>query len=587
MFVFSLKAQLIFKTIVPQTPVVAGESFQVQYIIEDADKVNNFSPPLFKGFQMVAGPNSYSGSMMTNNQVKQLTNTVYTLLPITPGRFIISGAVVNVNGKNLRSNDVVVEVISKEEAAKRFKTDAATTNSAYFLQPGEDAYEKIRKNLFLKVVVDKKKCFVGEPVVAVFKLYSRLESKSDILKNPGFYGFTVYDMVNLSDKESSPEFVNGKQFDVHTIRKVQLYPLQEGDYSIDAMEVKNTVEFSHSAVNKKTEQEIVEGILGNNTVSAPNDGTEVFESTISTKPVEIKVKPVPLKNKPVAYNGASGNFFINAVIKQDTLARNEEGVLVITVSGSGNFTQLAAPVIRWPEGIEGFEPVVKDSLNKMLSPLSGSRVFRYAFTGNKPGNYKILPVTFSFFDPAKGIYKSDSTNPLQFVITNETVKSSSPIINEIPKKVNHVNNFSWLLVIGLGILVCFSFAFFIFRQRMKKPAVIEYEKPVAENLSIKEMLVPVYTLQEAGDKDFYSALNEIIWKYFQSKFHLAGSDMNKDSLKRKLEEKQVNREHIGKVLDILQQCETGMFTNVLLIVDKTELLNRTKYALEQINSSLL
>src|SRR6185436_11937916 len=128
---FSLKAQIVFKTVVPQLPVVAGESFQVQYIIEDAGKISNFYPPDFKSFRMVAGPNTYTGTMMTYNRAKQLTNTVYTLSAIYPGRFIISGAVVNVNGKTFRSNDVVVEVISKKEAAKRFGKATAIANSEY------------------------------------------------------------------------------------------------------------------------------------------------------------------------------------------------------------------------------------------------------------------------------------------------------------------------------------------------------------------------------------------------------------------------------------------------------------------------
>ena len=45
------------------------------------------------------------------------------------------------------------------------------------------------------------------------------------------------------------------------VRKVQLYPLQPGIFNIDAMEVQNKVEFSKSAVSKKTEQEIVEGVF--------------------------------------------------------------------------------------------------------------------------------------------------------------------------------------------------------------------------------------------------------------------------------------------------------------------------------------
>ena len=73
----------------------------------------------------------------------------------------------------------------------------------------------MQQNLFMKVLVDKRVCFVGEPVTATFKLYSRLESKSDIVKNPGFYGFTVQDMINLDDKLTAVENINGKNFDVH------------------------------------------------------------------------------------------------------------------------------------------------------------------------------------------------------------------------------------------------------------------------------------------------------------------------------------------------------------------------------------
>jgi hypothetical protein len=114
------------------------------------------------------------------------------------------------------------------------------------------------------LVVDRTTCFAGEPVQAIFKLYSRLESNSDIVKNPGFYGFAVYDIINLNDHISATETIDGRPFDVHTVRRVQLYPLQAGIFTIDAMEVTNKCEFSKSAVYKKAEQEIKEGVFENN-----------------------------------------------------------------------------------------------------------------------------------------------------------------------------------------------------------------------------------------------------------------------------------------------------------------------------------
>src|SRR5687768_17364044 len=235
-----VNAQPAFKTIIPQHPVVTGESFQVQYIIEDDAELSQIRIPAFPGFRIVSGPNVYYGSVSTIHGVKLVRNTVYTLAAMKPGKFRIPPAIIHGPEGELRSNEVMIEVISKDEALKNFNKDGR--NSGYLLKPGEDAYKKIQQNLFVKVMVDKQTCYVGEPVLATFKLYSRLESRSDIVKNPGFYGFTVYDMINLSDKLVVTEDVNGKIFDVHTIRKVQLYALQAGEYTIDPMMVKNKVE---------------------------------------------------------------------------------------------------------------------------------------------------------------------------------------------------------------------------------------------------------------------------------------------------------------------------------------------------------
>ena len=58
-YFFHATAQVNFKAIVPQHPIAAGESFQVQYIIENAEKVSDFSPPPFHRFRVVSGPHMY------------------------------------------------------------------------------------------------------------------------------------------------------------------------------------------------------------------------------------------------------------------------------------------------------------------------------------------------------------------------------------------------------------------------------------------------------------------------------------------------------------------------------------------------
>ncbi len=560
------KAQIVFKTEVPQLPVIAGESFRVQYVLEGIETDDDLTPPLFTGFRLVNGPDIYH-----TNRSKFFKNVVYTLVATKPGKFIIHGATAIVNGRLITSNNAVIEVIPgavKDENA-----------SAYFLQPGEDPYEKMQKNLFMKVMVNKRTCYVGEPVVATFKLYSRLQSKSDIVKNPGFYGFSVQDIISLDDNVSSTETVNGKIFDVHTVRSVQLYPLQEGLFTIDAMEVMNKVEFSKSAVNKKPEQEVVEGFFENKEQSSTPGNTIMYENSISTEKIAIHVKPHPAKNKPTDFTGATGRFSIRAVVEKNGLAKNEEGDLIIIIEGKGNFTQLSAPVIQWPDGMEGFDAAMKDSLDKTNTPLRGTRTFRFPFVAAKAGTYIIPAVSLVFFDIDSNNYKAVSTSPVEIKIS-EQESGISPAIAQ--KKNSIENSYAPLWWAGAGLLLLLVAATRWFSKKRKAAAQAMTRDENKISPTIDGLLKPAYNAMEKNDSQFYILLQKAIWDHLCFTLNLYGSNVNKSGLRQALEAKGLAEDQSKNILDILQECEAAAFTKAEFIYDKQELLIRTKRALEQI-----
>ena len=581
----TVKAQKAFRSIVPLEPVVMGEAFQVQYIIDDGINAANFYAPAFSGFRVIAGPNIYIGSATQSSNFRRSKNFVFTLLPLSTGKLIIPGATINIDDRQIKSNNTFIEVISKEAAVSRFNKGQGG-GSAYFLRPGENVQEKIRQNLFLKIMVDKRSCFVGEPVLAIFKLYSRLESKSDIVKNPGFYGFTVHDMVNLADKQVGTEKVNEKVYDVHTIRKVELYPLQAGVFTIDAMEVKNKIEFSRSAVNKKTEQVIVEGVLANNGKEDEDVNTEKFENSMSTEPVTINVKPIPVSNKPASFDGAVGLFSIAAKAVKNKATKNEGDVLEITISGKGNFVQLNPPVVDWPAGMEGFEPSVKDSLQKTISPLTGSRTYRYAFTTTNPGTYIIPAISFSFFNPDTGSYKTINTAALKVNIDNNKSNSNIDILQSEDKSSS--NRTSYLLIGAIVLSVIGSLIWFLSTRKTKiLKNKIELKDNKKGSLSVEEVLASTALLLQGDNKQFYYSLRQSIWIFFATHFNLSGSEMSKENIIIKMKEKNLDMNIVDELQGILQQSEAGLFTNVNITDDKVRLLSRTKEVLEAINKSLL
>lgn len=579
-------AQLQFRTVIPNHAIIAGESFQVQFIIEDGGRVDNFTPPQLKGFRFVAGPNTYTGSAVESGRIKQFTNLVYTLAARKKGKFIIPGGTATINGKYIRSNDIFVQVISRKEAISRSKKAevALNGNSEYFLRPGEDPWEKIRRNLFLKISVDHCSCYVGEPLVATFKLYSRLESRSDIVKNPGFYGFGVHDMISLDDKISTTENINGHSFDVHTIRKVQLYPLQPGTFTIDAMELENKVEFSRSVINKRTEQEIVEGMYGKTNEEVPHANTETFETSMRTDPVLINVKPLPANNKIENFNGAVGDFKMEAILDKDKLKKNEEGTLIIKIYGKGNFTQLGPPAITWPPGLEVFEPSTKEILDRSKVPLEGIKTFRYSFLSSRPGLYIIRPVPFSFFHVRKKDYTTITSQPLQLTITHKPENKSKAKINIMGSRKRLP---SWLIPAGFFSLIILSVGWYLNRKKqIQLSAEKEKQVPLEADISIEEMLLPLTGLINSDNKSYCRELNYFFWKYFNRKLQISGSEMNKVFLAEKLRTAGVEISLIDELISLLQQCETGIYTDANSMADKEIFLEQAKHLLLKLDESL-
>jgi hypothetical protein len=387
-------------------------------------------------------------------------------------------------------------------------------------------------------------------------------------------------MINLTDKLSATETINGKPFDVHTIRKVQLYPLQAGMFTIDAMEVQNKVEFSRSAVNKRTEQEIAEGVFEHNDDSE-NDNTVSFENNISTENITINVKPYPVRNKPEIFNGATGRFSIRAALEKNGLAKNEEGALIVSLEGKGNFTQLSAPAIQWPAGVEGFEPLIQDLLDKTQAPLKGTRTFRFPFVAGKAGNYMLPAISFAFFDPDTNNYKTISTADIEIKVSN-TEKKITNRTQEANIPSEHGSGILWWGGVSLLLMTIIILTFLIKKRRKRAIPKTPLQERTTQVMNIEETLQPAYLALKVDDSKFYTVLQKCIWKYLGSRFKLSGSKMSKHDLYKAMDEKNISEDECRDILDILQQCEASVFTKVEFTDDKEELLKRTRSVLQQI-----
>jgi hypothetical protein len=225
-----------------------------------------------------------------------------------------------IGGREYRSNRPEV-VVKKTRTVPNVNLPPAVQNlspfaqqrpmasySDYILKDGDNIVEKINKNMHMRLEADKTTCYVGEPVTASYKLYTRLKSESKLTQNPSFNGFSVIDLQQPDITPTARQKLSGKEYNVYTLRKAQLYPLQAGNIALESAELENNVQFIRDNYAKKN----VNGFsnLFDDFSNAMVPPEAVINQTVylKSKPVNIVVKPLPEAGKPVSFKGSVGKF---------------------------------------------------------------------------------------------------------------------------------------------------------------------------------------------------------------------------------------------------------------------------------------
>jgi BatD DUF11 like domain len=574
-------AQVKFTAVSSGKQISKNDYLQVQFIVENAVNIEQITPPSFKNFLVVSGPNQQSGMSNINGNVKQYVILEFTLKSQSTGKFIIPPATAKVNGKEYQSNSLSVEVNNSTSSSSSSNQSGGTSLSPfgnitinpvepqvhgyedYILGKGENVEEKIKKNLFVRVDVNKTSCYIGEPIVASYKLYTRLKSESNLLKTPSFNGFSVSELGMPDNYSLSTEKYNGREYNVYTLRKVQLYPLQSGEFELEPVEVENRVTFIKAEYATARKDDVFYNMLRDFADAAtPPDAQETKTLTLQSKPVKILIKPLPEGNKPTEFKGAVGNFSMQVVAEKNNLTTDDAGNLKIIISGSGNIQLVNAPGVEWPQGLEGFEPRATENIDKLSVPIKGVKVFVYPFTIASPGTYTIPQVNFSYFDIKAGSYKTVNSKPVVISVIKGSGNTQHRI--GIPATAEKkAANLRDTLYDNRGIVITGFFILggliLLLAVNDKKQKAQKYITEKDKNVIVHEhpgssVAIPENALAAAGDKlsvndlvGFYRTLDICLRKYLSGKLSIPLEDMSKK-----------------KINERLDKCNVGVGTSLLL-----------------------
>ena len=612
---YTTKAQVKFSASISPAEIGKDEYTQLKLMVENAAEVQQIIPPNLKNFIIVSGPNQESGMTMINGSVKKYIALNFVLKPKAVGNFIIPGALAKADGVDFKSNSVSLKVTAKSTGNNAgsnalnspfsgidpfAELPPRSSYNDFILRKGENPFDKIKKNMFVRAEVDKTSCYVGEPVVATFKLYTRLKSESNMTKNPSFNGFSVIDLQQPNDMSYHIEKFNGREYNVYTIRKAQLYPLLPGNLELGIAEIENNVHFIKAEYVDQQNNLMNDMFRDFANTIIPAEGMEDHKVTLQNKPLTILVKPLPDANKPANFKGAVGIFEIETRVEKNNFSTDDDGKLAIIISGSGNLQMINAPEIAWPEGIEGFDSKVTDDLYKGTVPVSGRKIFEFPFTVSKPGSYIIPAITFSFFNNKEATYKTITTKQLSITVTKGSGKPR--ILNEVNKDKSNESNLAKFfsnrlrVVSVIAVLIIISLIIWLKRDTKKEKQIAEatalqketavYESPVDEIIEGQQnplALAEEYMYKGDG-KSFYIALNDSLKKYLSKKLSITAEELNKKNITGQLDKKGISNETAIQLYTLIDEIEFQLYTPFTENEKMKEIYERANDVIQLLNT---
>lgn len=560
--------------------VAVGETVQITYTINSSG--NNFKAPAFNGFRVVGGPNQSSSFQWINGKTSQSLSFSYILLAEKEGSYIFKGATVEVGGKTYTSNEISIEVVKgNPQQQQQHRQQQAQPKYNPFFDPFDpfDPFanqsqqepqqtQDLKEQIFLKVNVDKKSAYIGEQITATYKIYTRVDIVSNNVKKlPALNGFWSQDIDNKGQAQLVKEYVDGEQYYVAELKKTILFPQRTGTLEIDPMEMDIVVRLR----NNSRSRSIFDQFFGS---------YQDVAYTIKSKPVKIQVKALPEKNKPESFNGAVGKYQLESKINKTKLKTNEAITLSYTLSGKGNIKLVEVQKPEFPNDIESYDPKIKDNINVSASGVTGSRTFEYLLIPRHQGIYTIEGLNFSYFNPESEKYEKLRTEDLVIEVEkgdNEDAVVSSGVSKQdiqllgsdinfiktetkLEQKKSYFIGSALFYILWLLPLIIFISAWIIrnrYIESQKDTAKVNFKQ--ANKIAAKHLAQAKKQLEANAAKVFYEEVFKALYDYISYKLNIDKSQLNKEIIKEKLQEKKVNMQTIQYLIDTLDQCEFARF----------------------------
>ncbi len=551
-----------FKASAPDV-VYQDTPFQLIYSVNESAK--DLQAPDFQFFEIAAGPFESRSSYMqiVNGKRSSSVNLSYTftLIPSKTGTFKIPGASILVDGKKLYSNDLVIKVVTADKSSQN--QNPAMSGS------GGSTQRVTNESIFVRTILSKTNVFEQEAITVTYKLYTLLDvAQFTDIKLPDFNGFLKQDIEQAQNKQLAAETYKGRNYGTVVLYQAILFPQHKGVIDINKA--------SFTALLRMQNKAQVRSIFDDFFDTYTN-----VERTLTAPAVRVTVNELPKGDKPASFSGAVGSFNLSSSLSSGNLKTNEAATISVVITGTGNMKLLKNPDIKFPDGIEVYDPKVENKFSAGASNVSGTKTIEYMFIPRRSGKYDIPSAELSYFDLNNNTYRTLRTPAFKLnvkkgeggetVVENYTGKVD---VKAIEKDIRYIKTgnialkseqrpmFGSLLfwMMFFVPLIIAAILFVLLRKQMKENADIDFMKTKRANkIALKRLRIADKLLREGNKTLFYQELMKAIWNYLSDKLTIPVAELNKENIQTNMSMREIGPTLIQKFSDILNECEFASY----------------------------
>jgi hypothetical protein len=425
--------------------------------------------------------------------------------------------------------------------------------------PGKD-------DLFVLAILNKNSAYPGEPVTVTYKIYSQYpQINIEEIKFPDYKDAWIYELKESGDKNFSREVYNGRNYNVAVLQKSLFIPQRAGNIDIKAVTARVLVQYTERSGNFW--EDFFRGGI-----------TKQQRIDVSGNPVTLKVKSLPEKGKPSDFKGATGDFKMEVSLDKNSISVNDALNIKLKISGSGNLNLVDAPNVEFPNAFESYEPKSSEKITVRADGITGSKTFDYLLIARTPGQYKINPIAFSYFNPKTAQYKTVYSDTLYIEVkgdaaggtvynpernVTENLAEDIRYIKTEPLKQNPFTGFfgSLVFVILFPFLVLLTVFLWFFRTKIWDFRNDTTRKKVreADSVAVKR-LRKAAELQKSGDRAaFYEECYRAVIQYLQDSLDIELASLSGSKVGEALKKKNIPEELGKEASEILSVCEFSRF----------------------------